>query len=129
MLGWMRGFVKSPWALVLFALLIVSFGVFSSQDPFQGVTGGGFVSVGDREVHSRDLNREVEMRLERIRQEQNQIISVKEAAQRGITQQALQSLIQRANILAYADKIGVKASGSAVTNYLTSVPDLKDPLG
>jgi peptidyl-prolyl cis-trans isomerase D len=129
MLGWMRGFVKSPWALVLFALLIVSFGVFSSQDPFQGVTGGGFVTVGDREVHSRDLNREVEMRLERIRQEQNQIISVKEAAQRGITQQALQSLIQRANVLAYADKIGVKASGSAVTNYLTSIPDLKDPLG
>ena len=129
MLGWMRGFIKTPWAFALFALLVVSFGVFYSQDPFKGVSGGGFVTVGSREVTQRDVNRETENQIERIRQEQNQVITAKEAAQRGLTQQVFQSLVYRNTVLAYADQIGVKASPSAVSNLLAGSPRFKDPLG
>src|SRR5262245_26239597 len=101
MLGWMRGFVKTPWAFALFALLVVSFGVFYSQDPFKGVSGGGFVTIGTREVTARDVSRETEQQIERIRREQNQIISTKDAAKRGLTQQVFQNLIYRNTVLAY----------------------------
>jgi len=47
MLGWMRGFIKTPWAFALFALLVVSFGVFYSQDPFKGVSGGAILGDGN----------------------------------------------------------------------------------
>src|SRR5262245_61792647 len=129
MLGWMRSFVKTPWAFALFALLVVSFGIFYSQDPFKGVSGGGFVTVGNREVTARDVTRETENQIERIREEQNQVITAKEAAQRGLTQQVFQSLVYRHTVLAYADKIGVKASTSAVSNLLQGSPRFKDPLG
>ncbi len=130
MLGWMRSFVKSPWALVLFVLLVIGL-VTTMGDPFQGVQGGGFVSVGDPQVHQRDVSKAVDRELNRIREESQgkEILTPRDAAQRGITQQVLLSLITRASLLAYADKIGVKASASAVTNQLLKEPGFKDALG
>lgn len=130
MIGGMRKFAKSKWAILLFALLIISFGVFGFSDPFQGVTGGGFVQVGDRSIEQRDITRQVDQELERIRQETGEVLSQRDAAQRGITQQILSSEVYRASVLAYADKIGVKASISAVNNLLmNNAPRFKDPLG
>lgn len=130
MLGWMRKFVKSKWALtLLFIPLIISFGVLGANDPFQGVSGGGFVQVGDHQVRQKDINDEVDQELERARQETGKVYSHKEAAQQGLTQQVLNRQIYRASVLAYGDKIGVKASPSAVTNALNGTPAFKDSLG
>ncbi|MDP3736865.1 MAG: SurA N-terminal domain-containing protein [Hyphomonadaceae bacterium] len=130
MLGWMRKFVKSKWAFtLLFIPLIISFGIFGFNDPFQGVSGGGFVQVGDHQVRQKDVNDEVDQELERARQETGKVFSHKEAAQQGLTQQVLTRQIYRASVLAFGDKIGVKASPSAVTNALNSTPAFKDSLG
>jgi peptidyl-prolyl cis-trans isomerase D len=130
MLGWMRKFVKSKWALtLLFIPLVISFGILGANDPFQGVSGGGFVQVGDHEVRQKDINDEVDQELERTRQETGKIYSHKEAAQQGLTQQVLNRQIYRASVLAYGDKIGVKAPMSAVTNLLSTSPRFKDALG
>ena len=128
MLGWMRGFVKSPWAIALFALLVVGL-VTTMGDPFSGVTGGGFVQVGDHQVHQRDVSQAVDDELNRIREESGEILTPRDAAQRGLTQQVLQQLIYRASMLAYADKIGVKASAAAANNLLMRAPRFKDALG
>lgn len=130
MLGWMRGFVKSPWALGLFGLIVAAL-VFTLNDPFRGVSGGGFVTVGDHQVHQRDISRAIDQELNRIREESQgkEILTPREAAQRGITQQILQQLVYRASLLAYADKIGVKASAAAVNNLLVRAPRFKDALG
>jgi peptidyl-prolyl cis-trans isomerase D len=130
MIGGMRKFAKSKWAILLFALLIVSFGVFGFSDPFQGVTGGGFVQIEGRSIEQRDISRQVDQELERMRQETGEVLSQRDAAQRGITQQILSSAVYRTSVLAYADKIGVKASTSAVNNLLmNNAPRFKDPLG
>lgn len=130
MLGWMRKFVKSKWAFtLLFIPLIISFGIFGFNDPFSGVSGGGFVQVGDHEVRQKDINDEVDQELERVRQESGKIYSQREAAQQGLTQQVLNRQIYRASVLAYADKLGVKAPMSAVTNLLSTSPRFKDALG
>jgi peptidyl-prolyl cis-trans isomerase D len=130
MLGWMRGFVKSPWAVALFALLVIGL-VTTMGDPFSGVTGGGFVQVGDHQVHQRDVNKAVDQELNRIREESQgkEILTPRDAAQRGLTQQVLSQLIYRASVLAYADKIGVKASAAAANNLLMQAPRFKDALG
>jgi len=114
MLGWFRGFVRSKLGFALFVLLIISFGIFF-RDPFQGFIGGGFVQVGNREIRPSDINRQVNSEIDRIRVEENKIISPREAAQQGITMQVYQEQVQRALFLEYADKIGVRASASAVT--------------
>ena len=130
MLGWMRGFVKSPWALGLFGLIVAAL-VFTMNDPFRGVSGGGFVTVGDHQVHQRDISRAVDQELDRIREESQgkEILTPREAAKRGLTQQILSQLVYRASLLAYADKVGVKASAAAVNNLLTRAPRFKDALG
>ena len=59
MIGGFRKFAKSKWSALLFGLLILSFGIFGFQDPFRGITGGGFIKIGDREIHSRDVTKEL----------------------------------------------------------------------
>lgn len=125
----MRSFAKSKWAIGLFALLVISFGVFGFSDPFSGVVGGGFIRAGDRSIGARDVNREVNQQIERIRQETNEVISMRQAAERGIVNQVLNQLGQQTIALAYADEIGVRASTKAVTDLLVTAPRFKDALG
>lgn len=111
MMSGMRSFVKSPWAAILFLLLIISFGVFGANDPLSGLTGGsGFVSAGERSAGARDASRYLDMTLKRLQTERNETLSQKEATERGYTRQIIDDLIQRTMTLAYADKVGVKSS-------------------
>jgi len=129
MLGFMRGFVKSKWSVGLFALLIISFGIFGFQDPFRGVVGGGFVQVGDREIRPLDVNRQVDVILERYRLEKGEVLSPSDAAQNGVTQEVLQNEVRRVATSEFGKKIGVVASQSAVTNLISATPGFKDALG
>jgi peptidyl-prolyl cis-trans isomerase D len=129
MLGGMRAFVKSKWAIGLFALLIVSFGIFGFSDPFAGVSGGGFVQVGNREIRPRDVNRQVDLILERIRRERNEILSARDAAQQGITQEVLQQEVRRVLTAEFGKKIGVEAGEASVTSLINQTPGFKDALG
>jgi peptidyl-prolyl cis-trans isomerase D len=129
MLGWMRSFVKSPIAVLVLGLVGAAM-VITLPDAFRGVSmGGGFVTIGDREVTAVDVSREVEREIENQRRENGQILTARQMAEQRITEQLLERRIQRQSILAYAEKIGVRASPTAVNNYLSSAPQLKDPLG
>jgi peptidyl-prolyl cis-trans isomerase D len=129
MMGLMRSFLKTPWAVGLLVLLAASFGVFGFKDPFNGVVGGGFMSAGGRSVHPRDATRMVDQEIDQIRREQGKAISRREAGEQGIPQQVIQTLMMQTVTLAYADKIGVKASPSAVADIIANAPIFKDGLG
>lgn len=131
MIGGMRKFAKSKWALVLlFIPLIVSFGIFGFQDPFSGISGGGLSKIGDRQIYARDVSDELSNELERIRVEEERIVSQADAVREGIAQNVLASVEYRALILAYADKIGVRASQQAVNDLLINrAAGFKDALG
>lgn len=130
MIGGIRKFAKSKWALVLlFIPLIVSFGIFGFQDPFSGVTGGGLSRVGDRQIHARDLSSELTAEIESIRVEQNRVVTQADAVREGIAAQVLGRLEYRNMILAYADKMGIRASKKAVADLVTNAAGFKDALG
>jgi peptidyl-prolyl cis-trans isomerase D len=130
-IGGIRKFAKSKWALVLlFIPLIVSFGIFGFQDPFSGVSGGGLSRVGDREIHARDLNEELNAEIEAIRQQDGRVLSQADAVREGLAQQVLAQLEYRNMILAYADKVGIRASKQAVADLLINrAGAFKDALG
>ncbi|MEP7209598.1 MAG: peptidyl-prolyl cis-trans isomerase [Alphaproteobacteria bacterium] len=129
MMGVMRSFLKTPWAVGLLVLLAASFGIFGFKDPFNGVVGGGFMSAGDRSIQPRDANRMVDQAIDQIRKEQGKVISRREAGEQGIPQQVMQDLTMQTVTLAYADKIGVKASASAAADIIAKAPLFKDGLG
>jgi peptidyl-prolyl cis-trans isomerase D len=129
MMGVMRSFLKTPWAVGLLVLLAASFGIFGFKDPFNGVVGGGFMSAGGRSVHPRDANRLVDQAIDQIRKTQGKTLTHREAGEQGIPQQVMQDLMLQTVTLAYADKIGVKASPSAVADQIASAPIFKDGLG
>ncbi len=129
MMGGMRSFVKSPWAVGLLVVLAASFGIFGFKDPFNGVVGGGFMSAGDRSIHPDEVNRMIDQAIDRVRKEQGKSLSRREAGQQGIPQQVLSDLTQQTVILAYADKAGIKASPSAVADIISNAPIFRDGLG
>ncbi len=130
MIGGMRKFARSKWALGLFALLIISFGIFGLQDNFGGVSAGGLAQIGKYEIHARDVNAAVSREIDRLRVSENKIVSQADAVREGITQQQLLQLEYRNTLLAYADKIGVRASPEAVNNLVLREADaFKDALG
>lgn len=129
MMGMMRSFLKTPWAVGLLIILAASFGIFGFDDPFRGVVGGGFMSAGNRSVQARDANRMIDQAIDQIRREQGKVISRREAGEQGIPQQVMQELTLQTVILAYADKIGVKASPTAVADILANAPIFRDGLG
>src|ERR1700754_3142362 len=101
MIGGIRKFAKSKWALVLlFIPLVVSFGIFGFQDPFSGISGGGLSRVGEREIHARDLNEELNAEIEAIRQQDGRVLTQADAIREGLAQQVLGQLEYRNMILA-----------------------------
>lgn len=131
MIGGIRKFAKSKWALVLlFIPLIISFGIFGTQDVFSGISGGGLSKVGDREIHARDLNEELSAEIEAIRQQDGRVLTQADAIREGVAQQVLAQLEYRNMILAYADKVGIRASKQAVADLLMNrAGAFKDALG
>ncbi len=129
MLGFMRKFVKSKWSIGLFALLIISFGVFGFSDPFSGVTGGGFIQVGDREVRPADVNKQVDVVLEQYRREKGEILSARDAAKQGVTREVMLREVNRIRIAEFGRKIGAVASEASVTSMISTADGFKDSLG
>lgn len=130
MLTGMRKFAKSPWALVIFGVLAVALVMTMGNDPFAGISGGGFVRAGDRSINISDANRAVDGAIENVRLQDDRVISRQEAAEQGVVGGVLQQLIQQTVTLAYADKLGVRASPQAVSDFLENdAPIFKDALG
>ncbi len=131
MIGGIRKFAKSKWAaVILFVPLIISFGIFGFQDPFRGITGGGFIKIGDREIHARDVTKELQAAIEDIRVQEDRILSQEEAMKAGLGQRALGQLMYQTALSAYADAKGIRASTLAVENALLKDTNVfKDALG
>ena len=130
MLSSVRKFARSPWALVLFGLLAVAL-VMTMGDPLTGGSGGGgLVKAGERQLTTPEVNRRLDAQLEAIRNESGEVISRQQAAEQGIVAQVANSMIEQTVMLAYADKVGVRAGPAAVSDFLQNrAPIFKDALG
>jgi peptidyl-prolyl cis-trans isomerase D len=119
MIGGMRKFAKSKWALVvLFIPLVISLALFLPDNFGGGLAGGTVSRIGGREIKTLEIDRDMQQALERLRVEQGRVLSQAEAVAEGIPQGVYQELEIQNTLLAYADKVGVSATPDSLKPYL-----------
>ncbi len=120
MIGGMRKFAKSKWAaVVLFIPLVIALGMFI-PDTFNGsgLSGGVLSRIGGREVKVADVDRDVQRLIDEVRLQEGRNISQADAAREGQVGAIINDLEVRNTLLAYADKVGIKASAESLKPYL-----------
>lgn len=122
MIGGMRKFAKSKWALVvLFIPLVISLGVFLPDTFGMGggrLSGGTLSRIGGREVKVTEVDRDVQRLIDAVRAEEGRNISQADAAREGRVGGIINDLEIRNTLLAYADKVGIQASSASLKPYL-----------
>jgi peptidyl-prolyl cis-trans isomerase D len=127
MLAQLRNLTRGWIAYALLALLAVAFAMFGVNDVFNGVGGRNVAEVQGRAVTPQQLSRELGNYLTQMRQ-QGQNVSQAEAIEAGLHNRLLESLIARAAVGAYAEKIGVSASDAQVAERIRTFPTTLNPM-
>ncbi|MBO6768622.1 MAG: SurA N-terminal domain-containing protein [Erythrobacter sp.] len=135
MFQFFRNFFKTKLGLAialaflgLIALAFASADV-SSTGTFGGIAGGDRVAVvGDEKISTSDLLRSANNSLDRVRQEQP-TATMREFLRDGGLNSALEALINRAAIKAYADEHGIRAGDNLVNSEIRMIPAFRGPDG
>lgn len=135
MFQFFRNFFKTKLGLAislaflgLIALAFASADV-SSTGTFGGIAGGDRVAVvGDEKISTSDLVRAANNGLEQVRREQPTATMQQFLRDGGLTS-ALDALIQRAAIKAYADEHGIRAGDNLVNSEIRMIPAFRGPDG
>lgn len=132
MLLQMRNFTRSWVSYVLLFILAAMFVLFlgNGQSVLNAVnfTSGNYVARGEGFIiEAPQLNREIELALQRLRS-QGQNISQQDAIRQGAHRQLLERLIGRMAFQAYADRLGVSASDLQVANQIRQIPTVQNPV-
>lgn len=117
MLAGFRSFAKSPFAIVLFGLLIVSFAVFGISDVFNQPSSSKVIVVGSRSVTPEDFK----VRFDNYRnqlQQQGETLTPDEAVARGVDRGMLQELSLQESMAEMIKKMGVRPSEALVGDVL-----------
>lgn len=119
MIGGMRKFARSKWALVLlFIPLVIALAVTLPDTFGGGLSGGTLAKVGDREIKATQVRQEIDRAIRRVLIEKNEVVSLEDAANNGMAEQEYLSLEYQNTLLAFADKMGIRASAEALKPYL-----------
>lgn len=124
MLAAFRNFAKSPIAVVLLSLLIVSFAVWGIRDVFHGRISNAVVSAGSHEVSPSDFKREFNGELKQIEQEQGQQVSLQDAVGAGFDRQMLSMVSNKAAFDEFIKQLGVVPADSLIADSISKRPDL-----
>ena len=120
MIGGMRKFARSKWALILlFIPLVIALAVTLPDTFGGGMAGGTLTKIGEREVKATEVRAEIDRAIRRALIEEQKVISLAEAAQPGgLAERELISMEYQDTILAFADKMGIRASVDTLKAYL-----------
>ena len=119
MIGGMRKFARSKWsALLILPLLVIGLAVFIPDNFGGGLSGGTVSRIGGREISVREIDRDLQLALERIRVQENRVLTPSQAVGEGIPQGVYQELEVQNTLLAYADKVGIRATAESIKPYL-----------
>lgn len=118
MLAGFRSFAKSPFAVVLFGLLIVSFAIFGISDVFKAPLGNWVVDAGDRTVRGPDFKIRFDEMRKQAEQQAGQPISPEAAAERGLDKQILNEVALQESLAALLTKVGVRPSDKLLGDVL-----------
>jgi peptidyl-prolyl cis-trans isomerase D len=111
-------------AKLLFAILIVSFGVFwNVADVFRGFGRGAVAKVGDKEISVADFQRTFQREVRGIQLEGGERLTNEQALMLRLDRQALDQLIAQAAVRSHADALGLSLSDETLAEGVRKDPN------
>lgn len=130
MLQAIRSTVGSWVVKILFALLILSFGVWGIGDMFRGGGLSGTVAeVGPVEIGRGELDQEFRRQMERLRPLFGGSLTSEQARQFGLVDQAMNSIVQRTLFDLAARDAGVAVNDTVVRHRIGEEPAFRNAQG
>jgi peptidyl-prolyl cis-trans isomerase D len=124
MLDAMRRGAQGWLAKVLFAILIISFGVFwNVSDVFRGYGQGSIAKVGEAEVTSTEFQRAFQDQVRSITTQAGKRLSNEQALALGLDRQALDRLIAQKAVRAHAGDLNLALSDEELVRGLKQDPN------
>lgn len=120
--GWLAKF--------LFAILIVSFGVFwNVSDVFRGAGRGSVATVGDTDISVTDFQRAFQNQIRSVSLEGGGRLTNEQALMLRFDRQAVDQLIAQAAVKSHADSLGLSLSDETIAEGVRNDPDFAGPDG
>ncbi|MCW5723716.1 MAG: SurA N-terminal domain-containing protein [Maricaulaceae bacterium] len=126
MLTLLRNMAKSPWFLIVIALLIASFALWGVTDVFRG-GGNAVVVVGNERVLVSDLSDGFDRALREV-QAENPGYTREQAISDGLADRVIDQLIVNAYIMAKARELGMTIPEGRVVREIAGIPAFQDPV-
>ncbi len=128
MLERMRIMAKSPLAMVMIGLLILSFAVWGISDVFRGGQGDAVVIVGPNKVSVQEYAQAWDRELNRIIRQSEGKITTKQARDYGLAEQLLQRMTNDAAVDAKASQMGIGMSDRLIAEEIRKLEAFVDPI-
>lgn len=130
MLDALRRGAQGWLAKLLFAILIVSFGIFwNVSDVFRGFGRGSVAKVGDREITVTDFQRAFQSQMRSLSFEDGGRLTTEQALMLKLDRQALDQLIAQAAVRDHADQLGLSLSDETLAEGVRNDPAFAGPDG
>jgi peptidyl-prolyl cis-trans isomerase D len=130
MLDALRRGAQGWLAKLLFAILIVSFGVFwNVADVFTGFGRGSIAKVGDRDITVPEFQRTFQQEVRGIQLEGGQRLTTEQALMFRLDRQALDRLIAQAAVSSHAADLGLSLSDETLAEGVRKDPNFAGPDG
>lgn len=131
MLAGFRTFAKSPLAVILFGLLIVSFAVFGISDVFKGPRISGVVAAGSRSISPQDFKVRYDNYRKETERRSGEALTADQAVERGVDRQILQEVALQESTAEVIRRFGVLPSdrliGNVVREQMSNLPPTQRP--
>ena len=130
MISGFRDFAKSPWAIALFALLILSFAIVggSQADIFGSLGPRNVVDAGDRSLTPAQFRADFDRIRGNIQQEQGRPVTLEDLVNENAHVQYLESQTRRLGFLNWAHKAGIRVDESLVLDRIRAIPAFFDQI-
>ncbi len=130
MLDALRRGAQGWLAKALFAVLIISFGIFwNVADVFRGFGRGSIAHVGSTDITAQEFQREFQQLVRSTSERVGTRLTNEQALLFRLDRQALEQLVARAAVKAHADKLGLSLSDTTLAELLRNDPDFAGPDG
>ena len=130
MLDALRRGAQGWLAKALFAVLIISFGIFwNVADVFRGFGRGSIAHVGPTDITATEFQREFQGLVRSMSERAATRLTNEQALMFRLDRQALEQLVARAAVKTHADKLGLALSDATLVELLRNDPDFAGPDG
>ncbi len=117
-------------AKLLFAVLIVSFGIFwNVADVFRGFGRGSIAKVGDTDISVTEFQRTFQNQMRSLQLQDGGRLTTEQALMLRLDRQALEQLIAQAAVKSHANELGLSLSDETLAEGVKNDPNFAGPDG